>query len=293
MSLEPALLAAIAAAPDDDLPRLVYADWLDENGRPLRAEFIRLQIEIARKETLPRAALNLFSHLWKRQQEILDNHREELLGPLATLRDIHAAEFRRGFLERISLRLHDFLTAAEFLSSLVPIPEVRVYAAEDPLDMLASNPFTYLITELQAERRYGWTDGHDREGGALVLSSELVDAAPRLVRLSFLDLENCRLGDDAVVRVFSAPFPALQDLDLSFNGLTDAGVVALLATGVPQRLRRLVLGGNPIGDDGAVALAEALANSPVLENLNLRMTNVGQAGQAALLRALGGKVDLF
>jgi uncharacterized protein (TIGR02996 family) len=29
-----ALIAAIAAAPADDLPRLVYADWLDENGDP-------------------------------------------------------------------------------------------------------------------------------------------------------------------------------------------------------------------------------------------------------------------
>jgi uncharacterized protein (TIGR02996 family) len=28
---ERALLAAIAAAPDDDVPRLVYADWLDES----------------------------------------------------------------------------------------------------------------------------------------------------------------------------------------------------------------------------------------------------------------------
>src|SRR5213082_997433 len=27
-----ALLRAIAAAPDDDTPRLVYADWLDERG---------------------------------------------------------------------------------------------------------------------------------------------------------------------------------------------------------------------------------------------------------------------
>jgi uncharacterized protein (TIGR02996 family) len=42
------LLAAIASAPDDDLPRLVYADWLDEHGDPDRAEFIRLQIHTAR-----------------------------------------------------------------------------------------------------------------------------------------------------------------------------------------------------------------------------------------------------
>src|SRR5262245_46200025 len=42
MSDESALLAAIRSAPSDDAPRLVYADWLDERGRPggayLRAE---------------------------------------------------------------------------------------------------------------------------------------------------------------------------------------------------------------------------------------------------------------
>jgi uncharacterized protein (TIGR02996 family) len=37
-------LAAIASNPDDDLPRLVFADWLDENGDPDRAAFIRTQI---------------------------------------------------------------------------------------------------------------------------------------------------------------------------------------------------------------------------------------------------------
>jgi uncharacterized protein (TIGR02996 family) len=37
-----ALLAAILAAPADDAPRLVYADWLDEHGEGDRAEFIRL-----------------------------------------------------------------------------------------------------------------------------------------------------------------------------------------------------------------------------------------------------------
>ncbi len=32
MSDANALVAAILAAPADDLPRLVYADWLDEHG---------------------------------------------------------------------------------------------------------------------------------------------------------------------------------------------------------------------------------------------------------------------
>lgn len=43
-----ALLAAILANPDEDTPRLVYADWLQENGQDERAEFIRVQCERAR-----------------------------------------------------------------------------------------------------------------------------------------------------------------------------------------------------------------------------------------------------
>jgi uncharacterized protein (TIGR02996 family) len=40
---ELALLEAIHADPRNDAPRLVYADWLDKNGHPEYAEFIRLQ----------------------------------------------------------------------------------------------------------------------------------------------------------------------------------------------------------------------------------------------------------
>jgi uncharacterized protein (TIGR02996 family) len=40
-----AILESIFAAPADDAPRLVYADWLDEHGHPEQAEFVRRQIE--------------------------------------------------------------------------------------------------------------------------------------------------------------------------------------------------------------------------------------------------------
>jgi len=43
-----AFLAAICANPADDLPRLVYADWLDEHDQSNYAEFIRMQCEMAR-----------------------------------------------------------------------------------------------------------------------------------------------------------------------------------------------------------------------------------------------------
>lgn len=48
ISVEQALLRAILTNSDDDLPRLVLADWLDEHGGdPDRAEFIRVQCELA------------------------------------------------------------------------------------------------------------------------------------------------------------------------------------------------------------------------------------------------------
>lgn len=61
-----ALLAAIRARPDDDTPRLVYADWLDDLQTPAetaRAEWIRVQIAVVRpvegcKESRPCLPLN-------------------------------------------------------------------------------------------------------------------------------------------------------------------------------------------------------------------------------------------
>jgi len=48
MTEREALLRAVCEFPDDDTPRLVFADWLQEHGEEERAEFIRAQIEAAR-----------------------------------------------------------------------------------------------------------------------------------------------------------------------------------------------------------------------------------------------------
>src|SRR5262245_31206704 len=45
---EAALYGPVLEAPFADAPRLVYADWLEEHGRALRAEFIRVQCEFSR-----------------------------------------------------------------------------------------------------------------------------------------------------------------------------------------------------------------------------------------------------
>lgn len=290
MNTEDALLAAVAANPTDDLPRLVYADWCDENGRPVRAEFIRLQIEIAKKETLPREVVNLFAHLWQRQQELLDDHTDELLGPLAGVVQPLNYEFRRGFLDWVSLTLRDFLNARGRLEPLVLMPEVRVSHAAFALDELASAPHAGLIRELSVDR----DELYIGAGLGAVLTAELTTVAPVLVRLLRLNLANCHLGDDGVREVFRpSAFPALADLDLSFNDITDAGVIDLLNTSLPQRLTCLTLGGNPIGDQGAMELADRLGPSPALEVLNLRMTHISTAGRLAITTAFGSRADLF
>lgn len=43
-----ALLESVRANPDDDAIRLIISDWLEENGEEERAEFIRVQIELAK-----------------------------------------------------------------------------------------------------------------------------------------------------------------------------------------------------------------------------------------------------
>lgn len=61
-------LRAVIARPDDDLPRLVYADWLDEQGDSDRAEFIRLQCQLALAPLSPadeRKAQNLLNRARK------------------------------------------------------------------------------------------------------------------------------------------------------------------------------------------------------------------------------------
>jgi Leucine-rich repeat (LRR) protein len=89
--------------------------------------------------------------------------------------------------------------------------------------------------------------------------------------------------------------PALSDLDLSGNGLSDAAVDSLLNSSLPPQLVRLILGGNDITDAGAVALAEGwpAGDNDRLETLNLRFTHIGQTGQRALLDRFGGRIDLF
>ena len=87
---ESAFLAEIHAAPGDPCPKLVFADWLEEQGDP-RAEFIRLQCVLAdeAEATMDAAALDedrhdpLMSHdLLLRSEDLLRQYEAEWVGEI-------------------------------------------------------------------------------------------------------------------------------------------------------------------------------------------------------------------
>ena len=99
----PALEAALVAHPDEDTPRLAYADWLDENGDPDRAAFIRTQCRLA---DLPPNDPD-WVDLREQQDELVARLRSRFLTNLAGKPDRfytglyllgdHEEPFRRGF----------------------------------------------------------------------------------------------------------------------------------------------------------------------------------------------------
>src|SRR5258707_410804 len=120
MDHEAALLGAIEARPEDDTPRLAYADWLDERAADLpdpaparvRAEFLPVQCAIKKVEGLPGDQRRPHIHLWQRQQQLLDDHRRDLLGPLGGELTYFDAIFDRGFVQQLNVTDETLLTHA-------------------------------------------------------------------------------------------------------------------------------------------------------------------------------------
>jgi uncharacterized protein (TIGR02996 family) len=105
-----ALRRAILEAPDDDLPRLAYADWLEENGRDAYARNIRQGVrepEATRKfaggDTLGSAG-----------------------GGYWLVPESWALAMRRGMVESISLPSAHFLASAKALFDRQPIIHVTL-----------------------------------------------------------------------------------------------------------------------------------------------------------------------
>src|SRR5688572_19054059 len=149
MTHDAGFLRAILENPDDDTPRLIYADWLDDNGDPTRAEFIRLQCDLARlDETDPRRGA-----LEARCRELEYDHREGWRGEAATFGRGHT--FERGFIERIEFdKYTEFLNAAPRLFGLAPIRHVTIKTPFFHFTRWSRSPYLTRLRGL-ALQRYG------------------------------------------------------------------------------------------------------------------------------------------
>lgn len=241
MSTEAALLVAVCAAPDDDLPRLVYADWCDEQGRHIRADFIRSQVELARLEkwfqgftTRDERKANgqefgrRLSFLRKRVKALVEHHREEATG---VPNDFPFRSFSgdRGFITAIWVPLTRLALLPEALTKFGSFPpEVCVAGLgmwlTDDLDLFTSESAWSLVNFLCLVHQH--QDGLNPPGPTPVQLGRL-STAP-LTRLRHLDLENSHLTD-AHARVLAERFnlPALRVLNMRGNPLSPAGVRAL------------------------------------------------------------------
>jgi uncharacterized protein (TIGR02996 family) len=157
-------LDAIFDNPDDDLPRLVYADWLEEHGEGTYAEFIRLQCAVAR---LPWNGPEA-TELWKRISPVW-NRLEEEWWPIAwLLRGIDATHFRRGFYAEV-LEVQD-----EALVDLAPLWGTPAYFPT--VRATVYNPFANPGTEqavlsLGGFRCHTFSSSAGRRGGCADMAS--------------------------------------------------------------------------------------------------------------------------
>ncbi|MEO8700641.1 MAG: TIGR02996 domain-containing protein [Kofleriaceae bacterium] len=116
-----ALLDAVWAAPDDDAPRQVLADFLQQRDDP-RGEFIMLQ--------LARAAGTLDKAGKAREKELLKRHKKQWLGPIEPLLQPYNQRFERGFLVTCQLEPNAELEAK--LASHPAWSTIREYVIHYP-----------------------------------------------------------------------------------------------------------------------------------------------------------------
>jgi uncharacterized protein (TIGR02996 family) len=239
-----ALFRAILAAPDDEALRLIYADWLEDQGDP-RAEFVRVQCALAR---LPEGHPERTA-LAAREAHLLAAHRRRWNGELHRLLSrtplrnavparrglVRGWTYRRGLVEEITVEARAFLDHAATLFQLGPLREVRFFRGAAPhVRQLSDMPHLARLVCLDFS-------GNALHGDPL----RALLASPHLQPLTALRLRGCFLDDEDVQSIVAAShLQHLAELDLRFNWIGRRGVQALRAAG---NLRQVLL--NLTGSD--------------------------------------------
>jgi uncharacterized protein (TIGR02996 family) len=235
-----AFLADIIAHPDDDAPRLVYADWLEDHGEPARAEFIRVQIEMERPDIDPRRLAIL-----QNRERALERRHGKAWRAFMPRWARKSSEFRRGFVTVLYGTARLFLRDGPRLLEQAPITELGLGDVQSCRRALFASPLLGRITSLSVG--YG---NLDREGMSYLA------ACPHLGRLRWLDLgRNDDLDQDAIRMLVGAPWLGnLSSLVLWGCPLGDEGAEVLAGSPLVGRLTSLDLGNTHLQAGGVQAL---------------------------------------
>jgi uncharacterized protein (TIGR02996 family) len=272
-----AFLEQITANVDDDATRLVFSDWLEEQGEFERAEFIRVQVQRAGLPTWDAAQVGLRI----REQELLKKHGETWLKEMPEIPGVRWEGFRRGIVAVVSFVNFDAMrTSAHACRAIAPIEAVRV-SWPRRRESAENAPQIAELRELTLTGRpYG------SETTRLANSPQLAT----LRALKALGLDAKDLG-----RLAASPhLKNLRTLCLTSNGVGTAGVVSLTQAATLTKLESLDLTGpgyyesyydNPLID---LAGMEALADWEGLtsvRSLSLSGSDVRSAGLRRLLQS--------
>lgn len=228
------LLDDVLEHPQDDAPRLAYADWLDDQCSP-RAEFIRVQCRLARLPVNHVCVLELE----RRERELLAEFEAEWLSDFTPLVDW--CTFRRGFVEEISTPVEQFLENACALFRRAPIQEIHLTNARDRIDRLASSAYLQRATYLDL------SNNPVRDRGARWLAN-----SRHLAHLQGLNLGSSGIGDAGLQALGTSPhFDELSELYLGDNRISNNGAREFAKSPLARRLHLLHLRFNTIGTDGA------------------------------------------
>jgi uncharacterized protein (TIGR02996 family) len=318
MTAEKGFLRAILDDPDDESHRLIFADWLEENGDPERAAFVRAQVAFARAcraepylddwhwraygENLDDCEVEPGYEAWERERVDFVQTQHELawLGGEADPEGVRwaAREPPRKWRRKWDRVFEPSLSIS--YSFRAGMPE---RLAVDPL-LLESFGEDYFraapIREAAIRRSNADMTSSVAEDLALPYLGRLsclhfvnvrecltvvraLANATHLSRLSSLWLENANLGDEGLAILASCPHLAgLTELHVERNSITTEGVRALTRSPHLTRLRHLYLGGNPAVGAAGVYLLAAWPVLAGLDTLDVACCGLGDEGTAAV-----------